>query len=183
MDQAAFERHPQSQGAVECLNGVIQDKLTIWMWENNSRKLSVGLKFVQRQVNISHHETTGHSPFKVTFGQDPQVGLGSSILSSTALCNIFTEEDLEAEIEVEAKTGAVAEAETEIEGETGAVTEADAKTETVATNFQNIHVSATLGQSKTATRMTRRGKYLLKPLSIVLSLISIDFLSFQVSHL
>ncbi|XP_076056171.1 uncharacterized protein LOC143034113 [Oratosquilla oratoria] len=105
------------------------------MRENNSRKLSVGLKFVQWQVNISHHETTGHSPFKVTFGQDTQVGLGPSILPSTALCNIFTEEDLEAETEVEVETGP-------------------------------IRVSATLGQSKTATRMTRCGKYLLKPLSV-----------------
>ncbi|XP_076039096.1 KRAB-A domain-containing protein 2-like [Oratosquilla oratoria] len=94
-------RHPQSQGAVEHLNGVIQDTLTIWMRENNSRKWSVGLKFVQWQVNISHHETTGHSPFKVTFGKDPQVGLGSSILPSTALCNIFTEEDLESFLESE----------------------------------------------------------------------------------
>ncbi|XP_068235798.1 KRAB-A domain-containing protein 2-like [Palaemon carinicauda] len=73
-------RHPQSQGAVERLNGVIQDKLAIWMQENNSKKWSVGLKFVQWQINISRHETTGHSPFKITFGQEPQVGLGSSVL-------------------------------------------------------------------------------------------------------
>ncbi|XP_076066149.1 uncharacterized protein LOC143039790 [Oratosquilla oratoria] len=66
----------------------------------------------------------------------------------------------QAETEVEAETGAVAGA------ETGSVTEADVETETVATNFQNIRVSATLGQSKSATRMTRRGKYLLKPLSV-----------------
>ncbi|XP_076053674.1 KRAB-A domain-containing protein 2-like [Oratosquilla oratoria] len=77
-------RHPQSQGAIERLNGMIKDNLTIWMRENNSRKWSVGLKFVQWQDNISHHETTGHSPFKITFRQDPQVGLGSSILPSTA---------------------------------------------------------------------------------------------------
>ena len=43
-------RHPQSQGAVERLNGVIQDKLKIWMRENNSKKWSIGLKFVQWQV-------------------------------------------------------------------------------------------------------------------------------------
>ncbi|XP_063865374.1 KRAB-A domain-containing protein 2-like [Scylla paramamosain] len=114
-------RHPQSQGAVERLNGVIQDKLTIWMRENNSKKWSVGLKFVQWQVNISQHETTGHSPFKVTFGLDPQVGLASSIVPSTAFCNIFTEEDLEsfleAETEAEAETGAEAEAATGAEAE------------------------------------------------------------------
>ncbi|XP_076045792.1 KRAB-A domain-containing protein 2-like [Oratosquilla oratoria] len=117
-------RHPQSQGAVERLNGVIQDKLTIWMRENNSRKWSVGLKFVQWQVNISHHETTGHSPFKITFGQDPQVGLGSSILPSTVLCNIFTEEDLESFLESETGTAAEVETGAEAEAETGAVAEA-----------------------------------------------------------
>ena len=220
-------RHPQSQGAVELLNGVIQDKLIIWMRENNSKKWSVGLKFVQWQVNISQHETTGHSPFKVTFGQDPQVGLASSIVPSTAFCNIFTEEDLEsfleAETEAEAETGAEAEAatgaEAEEEAQTGAETEAEAETragrseaeaetgaeaeaateleaeeeaqtgaeaeaetgaeaeageeaeaetraETVATNFQKIRVAANIGQSKAAARMTRRGKNLLKPLSI-----------------
>ena len=31
-------RHPQSQGAVERLNGVIQDKLRIWMSENKSTR-------------------------------------------------------------------------------------------------------------------------------------------------
>ncbi|GFR64338.1 KRAB-A domain-containing protein 2 [Elysia marginata] len=39
-------RHPQSQGAVERLNGVIQDKLVIWMQENKTKRWSVGLKFV-----------------------------------------------------------------------------------------------------------------------------------------
>ena len=62
-------RHPQSQGAVERLNGVIQDKLKIWMRENNTTRWSVGLKFVQWQINISSHETIKNSPFKVTFGK------------------------------------------------------------------------------------------------------------------
>ena len=40
-------RHPQSQGAVDRLNGVVQDKLKIWMTHNNSSKWSVGIKFFQ----------------------------------------------------------------------------------------------------------------------------------------
>ena len=100
------------------------------MRENDSRRWSIGLKFVQWQINISHHETTGVSPFKVTFGQDPQVGLGTSILPSAALCNISTEEDLETYLETkkaEAETGAQAEAETgaQAEAETGAQAEAN----------------------------------------------------------
>ncbi|XP_064102658.1 KRAB-A domain-containing protein 2-like [Macrobrachium nipponense] len=108
--------HPQSQGTVGRLNGVIQDKLTIWMKENNSRKWSLALKFVQWQVNISRHETTGHIPFKVTFEQDPQFGLRSSILPSTALCEIFIEEDLEAFLESKEAAGAETEAEPEGRG-------------------------------------------------------------------
>ena len=61
-------RHPQSQGAVERLNGVIQDKLKIWMHENKSSRWSVGVHFVQWQINISEHETIKTSPFKVMFG-------------------------------------------------------------------------------------------------------------------
>ena len=93
--------HPQSQGTVERLNGVIQDKLAIWMQENNSKKWSDGLKFVQWQINISHHEATGNSPFKVTFGHEPQVGLGSSVLPMSAFNKIATEEDLEAFLHIE----------------------------------------------------------------------------------
>ena len=88
-------RHPQSQGAVERLNGVIQDKLAIWMRENKSRRWSVGIKFIQWQINISLYETTGQSPYKVTFGEDPNVGLGSSFLPKTVLEKNTTEEDLE----------------------------------------------------------------------------------------
>ncbi|KRZ58194.1 KRAB-A domain-containing protein 2 [Trichinella nativa] len=44
-------RHPQSQGAVERLNGVVQDKLAIWMRENGCKRWSMGLKFVQWQIS------------------------------------------------------------------------------------------------------------------------------------
>ncbi|GFS16687.1 KRAB-A domain-containing protein 2 [Elysia marginata] len=74
------------------------------MQENKTKRWSVGLKFVQWQVNVSRHETTGHSPFKVTFGQDPQVGLGSSVLPKNALCEITTEEELETFL-AESETG------------------------------------------------------------------------------
>ncbi|XP_068224222.1 KRAB-A domain-containing protein 2-like [Palaemon carinicauda] len=88
-------RHPQSQGAVERLNGVIQDKLKIWMQENNSKKWSIGLKIVQWQVNISMHETTKHTPFKVTFGEELSVGLSSTNLPESVLDGICYEDDLD----------------------------------------------------------------------------------------
>jgi hypothetical protein len=74
------------------------------MQQNNTKRWSVGLKFVQFQINISSRETTGQSPFKVTFGQDPQVGLGSSILPHNALCIIATEEELDTFL-AESETG------------------------------------------------------------------------------
>ncbi|KRZ74758.1 hypothetical protein T10_3509, partial [Trichinella papuae] len=37
-------------------------------------------KFVQWQINVSVHETTGQSPFKVTFGEEPRIGLESYVL-------------------------------------------------------------------------------------------------------
>ena len=172
-------RHPQSQGAVERLNGVIQDKLAIWMQENNSKKWSVGLKFVQWQINISRHETTGHSPFKVTFGQEPQVGLGSSVLPRSALNEIATEEDLETFVENEegdedAVTGVTAQVESDEDSVTGATAEVeiddDAVTGATAGTqsgcFQEIRDAADAGQSKAAVRMTRRGNQLVRRLEV-----------------
>ncbi|KRZ84986.1 KRAB-A domain-containing protein 2 [Trichinella sp. T8] len=88
-------RHPQSQGAVERLNGVVQDKLAIWMRENGCKRWSMGLKFVQWQINVSVHETTGQSPFKVTFGEEPRIGLESYVLPKSLVDAAKTEEEIE----------------------------------------------------------------------------------------
>ena len=99
-------RHPQSQGAVERLNGVIQDKLKIWMHENRTSSWSIGLNFVQWQINVSYHETTQTSPFKIMFGAEPSVGLHSTVLSENLFQNIRSEEDLDTIFEqIEAESG------------------------------------------------------------------------------
>ncbi|XP_060862057.1 SCAN domain-containing protein 3-like [Metopolophium dirhodum] len=50
-------RHSQSQGSVEKANQDIQNILATWLADNNSRKWSEGLKFVQFMKNRSfHHE-------------------------------------------------------------------------------------------------------------------------------
>ncbi|KRZ48615.1 KRAB-A domain-containing protein 2, partial [Trichinella nativa] len=54
---------------------LVTDKLAIWMRENGCKRWSMGLKFVQWQINVSIHETTGQSPFKVTFGEDNWTGV------------------------------------------------------------------------------------------------------------
>ncbi|KRZ15916.1 KRAB-A domain-containing protein 2 [Trichinella zimbabwensis] len=85
-------RHPQNQGGVERLNGIIQDKLAIWMKENNSKRWSMGLKFVQWQINISTHATTKQNPFKVMFGEEPSAGLKSHLLPQSLLKETIDEE-------------------------------------------------------------------------------------------
>ncbi|XP_003368518.1 putative KRAB-A domain-containing protein 2 [Trichinella spiralis] len=86
-------RHPQSQGTVERLNGVVQDKLAIRMRENECNRWSLGLKFVQWQINVSIHETTGQSPFKVTFGDESRVDWSLTSCQVTSCC-IETDYDL-----------------------------------------------------------------------------------------
>ncbi|KRY08700.1 hypothetical protein T12_11885 [Trichinella patagoniensis] len=49
-------RHPQSQGAIERLNGVVQKKLAIRMQEKNTKIWSIGLKFVQWQIYLMQTE-------------------------------------------------------------------------------------------------------------------------------
>ena len=113
------------------------------MQENNTKRWSVGLKFVQWEVNISRHETTGHSPFKVTFGQDPQVGLGSSVLPKHALCEITTEEELETFV-AECKTVMEAVSATaERDEETATGTEAETVMEAVSMTAEREEETAT----------------------------------------
>ncbi|KRX67544.1 hypothetical protein T09_12300 [Trichinella sp. T9] len=55
----------------------------------------MGLKFVQWQINVSIHETTGQSPFKVTFGEEPRIGLESYVLPKSLVDAAKTEEEIE----------------------------------------------------------------------------------------
>ncbi|KRY10164.1 KRAB-A domain-containing protein 2, partial [Trichinella patagoniensis] len=70
-------------------------KLAIWMRENGCKRWSMGLKFVQWQINVSIHETTGQSPFKVTFGEEPRIGLESYVLPKSLVAAAKTEEEIE----------------------------------------------------------------------------------------
>ena len=45
--------------------------------------------------DILEQMTVKSSPFKVTFGEEPKVGLNSTIVPSSLLNTIHTEEDLE----------------------------------------------------------------------------------------
>ncbi len=76
------------------------------MHENKSSRWSVGVHFVQWQINISEHETIKTSPFKVMFGIKPKVGLASTVIPPNMLGNIRTEEHLDTILQNESEGGA-----------------------------------------------------------------------------
>ncbi|KRY44826.1 hypothetical protein T03_424 [Trichinella britovi] len=55
----------------------------------------MGLKFVQWQINVSIHETTGQSPFKVTFEEELRIGLDSYVLPKSLVDALKAEEKIE----------------------------------------------------------------------------------------
>ena len=64
------------------------------MRENDSRKWSQALRFVQFQKNSCHHRVIQHSPYSVVFGHEPNVGLSSTALHPSIFNVITTEEEL-----------------------------------------------------------------------------------------
>ncbi|KRZ47913.1 KRAB-A domain-containing protein 2 [Trichinella nativa] len=155
-------RHPQSQGAVERLNGVVQDKLAIWMRENGCKRWSMGLKFVQWQINVSIHETTGQSPFKVTFGEEPRIGLESYVLPKSLVDAAKTEEEIE-----EFLTSHEANDEDSLNRDGKNYDENESSImKHLPETFIKARKEAALGQSRAAAKMTRRAKKKLIPLQI-----------------
>jgi hypothetical protein len=57
-------RHSQSQGSVERANQDVRDMLIAWQKQNQTKKWSEGLRFVQFQKNSSHHVGIKRSPYK-----------------------------------------------------------------------------------------------------------------------
>jgi hypothetical protein len=88
-------RHPQTQGSVERSNQDIENMIRAWMKDNQSKKWSIGLQFVQFQKNSSFHRIIGRSPYKALFGCDPKIGLSSSNLPLDIIQKMNTEEHLE----------------------------------------------------------------------------------------
>ncbi|KRZ59077.1 KRAB-A domain-containing protein 2 [Trichinella nativa] len=155
-------RHPQSQGAVERLNGVVQDKLAIWMRENGCKRWSMGLKFVQWQINVSVHETTGQSPFKVTFGEEPRIGLESYVLPKSLVDAAKTEEEIE-----EFLTSHEANNEDSLNRDGKNYDENESSImKHLPETFIKARKEAALGQTRAAAKMTRRTKKMLIPLKI-----------------
>ena len=88
-------RHPQSQGAVECLNATVQHKLGAWMVDTGCKDWANGIHVVQFTINTIPHATTGVTPYEAMFGKRSQFGLHSTGLTDNVLTNIHTQEALE----------------------------------------------------------------------------------------
>lgn len=88
-------RHSQSPGSVERANRDIEEILSAWMEENNSKDWPNALDIVQFRKNRSLHSGIGRSPFKAMFGCSAQVGLLSMGIPEAEINNVNTEEDIE----------------------------------------------------------------------------------------
>ena len=76
------------------MNQTVQKKLGAWMKENSTKHWSIGCKICQWRYNTQVHQTIKDTPYHLTFGQNPRVGISNLPLSSEILDNLVTEANL-----------------------------------------------------------------------------------------
>jgi hypothetical protein len=84
-------RHSESNGGVEHANHTTKDKLVVWLKQNNSTKWATGSMFVQRQINTSYHHAIQDTPYRLTYGQNPRVGISQLPIDKKVLSALATE--------------------------------------------------------------------------------------------
>ncbi|KRY10150.1 hypothetical protein T12_3376 [Trichinella patagoniensis] len=133
------------------------------MRENECNGWSLGLKFVQWQINVIIHETTGQSPFKVTFEEEPRIGLESYVLPKSLVAAAKTEEKIE-----EFLTSHEANDEESLNsyGKNCEENESLKAMKHFSETFIKARKEAASGQTRAAAKMTRRCKKMLIPLQI-----------------
>lgn len=67
-------RHSQSQGSPERANQDVKYMLMTWMNDENCKRWSEGLKFVQLMKNWAFHDGIKRAPYTAMFGSDVKVG-------------------------------------------------------------------------------------------------------------
>lgn len=88
-------RHSESNGGVERRNRTVEEKIANWMHENNSTQWSMCLPFIQWRCNTQQHRGIGNrTPYHLTFGQNPQVGISNLPISPELLGNLRSEIDI-----------------------------------------------------------------------------------------
>ncbi|KRZ88498.1 hypothetical protein T08_9535 [Trichinella sp. T8] len=119
-----------------------------------------------RQINLSVHETTGQSPFKVTFGEKPRIGLESYVLPKLLADAAKAEEETKgflASLEEANEKENLNRIEKRNEGNESIAEKTFLHQDQV---FIEAREEAAAGQSRAAAKMKRRLTKLLKPLCI-----------------
>jgi hypothetical protein len=88
-------QHSESNGGIERVNQAVQKKLGGWMKTNNSQHWLIGCKIVQWRINTQVHQTIKDTPYHLTYGQHPRVGISNLPVSADILANMRTEAKLQ----------------------------------------------------------------------------------------
>jgi hypothetical protein len=88
-------RHSESNGGIERRNRTVEEKISNWMHENNSKRWAQSLPFIQWRCNTQIHRGIGNrTPYHLMFGQHPQVGISSLPISQELLESLATETEV-----------------------------------------------------------------------------------------
>jgi hypothetical protein len=88
-------RHSESNGGIKRVNQMAQKKLDGWMKTNSSQHWLIGCKIVQWRIKTQVHQTIKDTPFHLTYGQHPWVGISNLPMSADILENLRTEAELQ----------------------------------------------------------------------------------------
>jgi len=88
-------RHSQTQGSIERANQDLQNILRAMMEDNDTKKWSEALPFVQFAKNTTYHQGIKQTPYEAMFGTNAQRGLLTSSLPREQIEKLATEEELE----------------------------------------------------------------------------------------
>jgi hypothetical protein len=88
-------RHFESKGGVERVNQTVQKKLGGWMKTNNSKHWSIRCNIVQWRINTQIYDTLKDTPYHLTYGQHPRVGISNLPVSPAILEKLATEAELQ----------------------------------------------------------------------------------------
>ncbi len=88
-------QHSESNGGMERVNQTVQIKLGGWMKTNKSNNWAIGCKICQWRINTQVHQTIKDTPYHLTYGQHPRVGISNLPVSSEILANLVTEAQLQ----------------------------------------------------------------------------------------
>jgi hypothetical protein len=95
--------HSESNGGAERVNQTVECKIGVWFKDNNSTAWSVGCKVIQWRHNTHYHEGIQKTPYEVTFGQPPRVGISNLPITSEVLKTLATEADLNKIVVIKSK--------------------------------------------------------------------------------